>query len=832
MKKITSLRGILPLLLAVWGMLSASAQGTVTDVLTANLFKATSTTYTNFSGVTGTSTAVYAGQTAKTKAGSIQMRATSPSGIVTTSTGGTIVSIKVTWDSSTSSGRILDIYGKKEGSSAYSTAADLYGSSSAQGTKIGSLTYSGTKEQTFTVPSGAEYVYVGLRSNKNAMYIEKIEIEWSVAGQATVSVPSISPNGGNVATGSKVTISCETDGAAIYYAIDAANPETVTGTKYSDPLTINSDCAITAWAEKDGMTASARVTKSFKAYAEVDFKKANEIISGQKYIFYANGNVAQPLSENYGNLQTEAATDNEGVVTQLATLNAFTFTAVTGGYTIQDETGKYYYQSGTYNNFNVSATAPTDGSQIWIVERQGDGTFVVKNSLKKKYVQFTTNNTYGAYSDLQTGAVLPVLYTNGEVGNLSAKEVQTLAFSESEVYVALGAPFTAPVLSGAMTEVTYSSDNTDVATVDAAGNVTIKDYGTAVITAEAEGTDAYYSASAEYRIVVYQEGIIWSEDFSSNDLSGYGIEGSNTKIYVDGNYAGGTAPEILIGKSTGAMEVNIGDLQGLHGRFLLTFMSNKGISAITTTTEGVKIGKINFTKHNGSCEITVPRGVTTLNLKFKNTNKSDNTRVDNFLLVHAGYTLPISQYGYSTFVSPRAYVVPAGLEGAIVTVEGNVANTEYVYTEGDIVPAGAGLLYKGTASTSYTIDVADEAATEVYAENCMKGFLQDAPLAVAADTKAYIFANDSEDGLGFYLQGDGSVLNLSYGKAYLSIPATLASQLKGFRLNLGEATGISGVTNQEAETGVYSLSGVRVGNTLNGLPGGVYIVGGKKVIVK
>ena len=823
MKKITSLRGILPLLLAVWGMLSASAQGTVTDVLTKDLFVATSNSYKAFSDVTASSEAVYAGNTA-TSYGAIQMRSNnSNSGIVTTGSGGKIVSITVTWDSGTDATRQLDFYGKN---SAYSSASDLY-KAATQGTSIGSLKYSATPN---TVTISGDYEYIGIRSKSGALYADKIEIVWSVAGQSTVSVPSISPAGGNVATGSKVTISCETDDATIYYAIDAADPETATGTEYFDPLTINSDCAITAWAEKNGMTASARVTKSFKAYAEVDFKKANEIISGQKYIFYANGKVAQPLSGNYGNLQTEAATDNEGVVTQLATLNAFTFTAVTGGYTIQDETGKYYYQSGTYNNFNVSATAPTDGSQIWIVERQGDGTFVVKNSLKNKYVQFTTNNTYGAFSDLQTGAVLPVLYTNGEVGNLSAKEVQTLAFSESEVYVALGAPFTAPVLSGAMTEVTYSSDNTDVATVDAAGNVTIKDYGTAVITAEAEGTDAYYSASAEYRIVVYQEGIIWSEDFTSNDLSAYTIEGSNTKLYNE-ELAGGTAPEILIGKSTGSMEVNIGDLQGLHGRFLLTFNSNNGISAITTTTEGVKIGKINFSKPNGSCEITVPRGVNTLNLKFKNT-KSSNTRVDNFLLVHAGYTLPISQYGYSTFASPRAYVVPAGLEGAIVTVEGNVANTEYVYTEGDIVPAGAGLLYKGTASTSYTIDVADEAATEVYAENCMKGFLQDAPLAVAADTKAYIFANDSEDGLGFYLQGDGSVLNLSYGKAYLSIPATLASQLKGFRLNLGEATGISGVTNQEAETGVYSLSGVRVGNTLNGLPGGVYIVGGKKVIVK
>lgn len=824
MKKITSLRGFLPLLLAVWGMLSASAQTVVFEEDFSSVTKGNSTGSSGSNTEWSGNSSFSACNTVYQAGGAIRVGKSKGTGYVITKA----------LDLSANGGKYIVSFDVKGWSSVEGDIIVTPSSGAAQTVTYKSVMTGNFETKTLEFTGGTSSTTIKIATSAKRAFLDNIIVTQETGGSSVpvVSSPTFSPDGGNLAIGAAVTISCETDGATIYYAIDAANPETVTGTEYSDPLTINSDCAITAWAEKDGMTASARVTKNFKAYAEVDFKKANEIISGQKYIFYANGNVAQPLSGNYGYLQTEAATDNEGVVTQLATLNAFTFTAVTGGYTIQDESGKYYHQEEDHNTFSVSATAPTDGSQIWVVERQGDGTFMVKNSLKNKYMQFTTYNTYGAYSDLQTGAVLPVLYTNGEVGNLSAKEVQTLAFSESEVYVALGAPFTAPVLSGAMTEVTYSSDNTDVATVDAAGNVTIKDYGTAVITAEAEGTDAYYSASAEYRIVVYQEGIIWSEDFSSNDLSGYGIEGSNTKIYVDGNYAGGTAPEILIGKSTGAMEVNIGDLQGLHGRFLLTFMSNKGISAITTTTEGVKIGKINFTKPNGSCEITVPRGVTTLNLKFKNTNKSDNTRVDNFKLVHAGYTLPISQYGYSTFASPRAYVVPAGLEGAIVTVEGNVANTEYVYTEGDIVPAGIGLLYKGTASTSYTINVTSETATEVYADNCMKGFLQDAPLAVAADTKAYIFANDSEDGLGFYLQGDGSVLNLSYGKAYLSIPATLASQLKGFRLNLGEATGISGVTTQEAATGVYTLSGVRVGNTLNGLPGGVYIVGGKKVIVK
>ena len=824
MKKITSLLGILPLLLAVWGMLSASAQTVVFEEDFSSVTKGNSTSTSGSSTAWSKNSNFSSVSKVYQAGGAIKLGTGSATGSVTT--------------------KSLDL---SANGGAYTVSFDVKGWTNVEG-KITVTSSSGTS-QTITYTSkmagnfetktvdfsdGTASTTIKIATTAKRAFIDNIKITQETGGSSipVVSTPIITPLGGNVAEGTEVTISCATDGATIYYALNAANPETATGTAYTAPITLTENCTLTAWAEKSDMTASARVTETFKVHPEVAYKKANAIISGQKYILFAANAVATPLTLNYGYLNTVSATDNAGVVNQLGTLNAFTFKAVDGGYTIQDEDGKYYYQNGTYDSFNVSATAPTDGSQIWSVERQADGTFVIMNTLKNKFMQFTTYNTYGAYADLQAGSVLPVLYTNGDPGVAETKKVQELAFSTSEGYNVLGAPFTAPTLSGAKTAVTYDSSNPAVATVDAAGVVTVVGIGATVITASAEGTDEYYSASAEYRLVVSEPGIIWAEDFSSNDLSGYGIVngGSDTKLYNE-ELAGGTAPEILIGKSTGSMEVNIGDLQGLHGRFLLTFNSNNGISAITTTTEGVKIGKINFSKPNGSCEITVPRGVTTLNLKFKNT-KSSNTRVDNFKLVHAGYTLPISQYGYSTFASPRAYVVPAGLEGAIVTVEGNVANTEYVYTEGDIVPAGAGLLYKGTASTSYTIDVADEAATEVYAENCMKGFLQDAPLAVAADTKAYIFANDSEDGLGFYLQGDGSVLNLSYGKAYLSIPATLASQLKGFRLNLGEATGISGLTNQEAETGVYSLSGVRVGNTLNGLPGGVYIVGGKKVIVK
>ena len=114
------------LLLALMVGSSARAED-YTDVLTASLFSATSTTYTDFSGVSVSngSSAVYAGNNAKTTNGGIQLRSrNSNSGIVSTTSGGNRVkSVSVTVESGTNT---LDIYGSN---TAYSGASDLYDSS-------------------------------------------------------------------------------------------------------------------------------------------------------------------------------------------------------------------------------------------------------------------------------------------------------------------------------------------------------------------------------------------------------------------------------------------------------------------------------------------------------------------------------------------------------------------------------------------------------------------------------------------------------------------------------------------------------------------------------
>lgn len=197
------------------------------------------------------------------------------------------------------------------------------------------------------------------------------------------------------------------------------------------------------------------------------------------------------------------------------------------------------------------------------------------------------------------------------------------------------------------------------------------------------------------------------------------------------------------------------------------------------------------------------------------------------------YTLKITDVGYATFTADKNFIIPDGVEGGIVTVEGTTANVEYVYTKGDIVPAGTGLLMKGAQGkyNEYKIYATTKEATEVYDDNLLKGASTNNTIT-APGHLLYIFAN-GESGLGFYWQYDsdnGQRVKNMEGKAYLQVPTT--SAVKGFRLNLGDTTGITAVESTLGNAPVYTLSGVRVNGSLNNLPAGIYIVGGKKVYVK
>ena len=176
MKKILSL---FCLIATAWLCNVAYAE-TVDDVITASNLAATSSTYTDFSDIIITSGAVYSGNTAKYTSGSIQLRSKSNSGIVSTASPGKVKKVVVKWDSNTTNGRTLDVYGSN---TAYTAASDLYNNTS-QGTKLGSIVYGTSTELVIE----GDYKYIGLRSNNGAMYLKSITITWD---QTIIDVASI-----------------------------------------------------------------------------------------------------------------------------------------------------------------------------------------------------------------------------------------------------------------------------------------------------------------------------------------------------------------------------------------------------------------------------------------------------------------------------------------------------------------------------------------------------------------------------------------------------------------------------------------------------------------
>ena len=126
---------------------------------------------------------------------------------------------------------------------------------------------------------------------------------------------------------------------------------------------------------------------------------AQVVANGKYHIMVSAGAATTLEGKTYGYL----------TATEKSAANACTFTFEEGkGYTIADAAGNYYYQKGTYNSFNWSAT-PSEG-QYWSIIPQADGKVKILNLLVKKWWQYSTSySSFGSYDAVQSGSELPTL---------------------------------------------------------------------------------------------------------------------------------------------------------------------------------------------------------------------------------------------------------------------------------------------------------------------------------------------------------------------------------------------------------------------------------------
>lgn len=193
--------------------------------------------------------------------------------------------------------------------------------------------------------------------------------------------------------------------------------------------------------------------------------------------------------------------------------------------------------------------------------------------------------------------------------------------------------------------------------------------------------------------------------------------------------------------------------------------------------------------------------------------------------------------GYATYYNDKLGVtIPEGIDakcGVITDVNNGALTIDYRYVAGTKIPAGNAVLVKAGKAMQIPLIVSKH-TSNVIAENMLKGLATTGDFIADPDYKYYKLAYNNyntKEGLGFYFGAEnGGAFTVPAGMAYLAVPRSMA--VKCFLLD-GSATGIEGIEagqTAEAVKTVYTLDGRKV--EAQKLPKGIYIVNGKKVIVK
>lgn len=346
--------------------------------------------------------------------------------------------------------------------------------------------------------------------------------------------------------------------------------------------------------------------------------------------------------------------------------------------------------------------------------------------------------------------------------------------------------------------------------------------------------------------------VIWSEDWSAFKADDKPTQGENATYVCGGsktevkegkleNYAGGVTPEIMIADK-GSLSITINDLKGADNGLMFTFKTNRDESEFQVSADNATILSnevIGDSKDTRKYIMVLNEGTTTLTIKLDN-QTGKNARVDDLeLSIYSGVgSFKISEAGYGTYYSSKAYTMPKGVKGYTITGnEGTSLVMNEAYAAGAVVPAKTALVVEGAANKYYTLVAESTELTP--ADNKLHGSDKAETTYVdGTDVKYYKLSYNNEgNNLGFYWGSEnGAAFTNGAHKAYLALDSeTLLSQSRGFSLAdlaHGVTTGINTTVKSATQSNfIYDLNGRRI-NSLNGAAKGVYIMNGQKVLVK
>lgn len=233
------------------------------------------------------------------------------------------------------------------------------------------------------------------------------------------------------------------------------------------------------------------------------------------------------------------------------------------------------------------------------------------------------------------------------------KTAQVLSFGKTTDYTCyVDEVFVTPELLGAKTDVTYSSSDENVATVDATtGTVTIIAAGSTTIEASAVETEEYRSASASYKLTVSKrtQAISFEKSHYSvvladkDNFASPKVSGAETEVTYSITLADGTAADAMtIDSKTGEVTINAIGTATVTATAVETSIY-KGNSATYNlkVSESVEAKTVKYSVASTSSVIVSGEAPNSSSVTFKNTYSNDKEQLT------AGKNMTFTLSGYA-----------------------------------------------------------------------------------------------------------------------------------------------------------------------------------------
>lgn len=720
-------------------------------------------------------------------------------------------------------------------------------------------------------------ITISIRRSKKTVWIGGVTIKSSGSANQ-VRMPVFTPVTGSLFKDKlTVTASCPTEGATVYYTTDGTVPTVGSKVFPTEGVTLTETTTLKAIAVKDGLDNSEVVTATYtklEPYASLKALKESNIATEEgkpcvvelkdAVVTYADSRKAYIQDETaglyvFGSNKLKAGTKLNGVVAaQLALWNGLYELKVDGG---------------EFDNVEVTNDVEIPVQEVAVAELNQN--FARYESMRVKVVDATVTSSFNdkngeieqnsekialraadesITADVQATVDVtgyPGLYNSTKQLNVilqediavktAGKTQATLTFDSDAYSVNVGESLTVKATTNSSASVVYSSSDKTIATVDEntgevqAGNKV----GTVTITATVTENDEYTGATATCTMNVVDPSALPEAKALVAEKDGVYYAMLNT---TDKSKLNASVATVLNGK----VITDRSDLCGWYvdeeNGTIQSISNNQYVAHGSGNTDlELQSNSFKWDCRGGmwQCEVSGSEraiGYNSSTDKFGTYLVSDDTYPKAVVMpITEGYHRNVTSGDYGTICLPYAVAAEDMAGAEFFSIAGKImkdGKPQSIVLE-QVATLEAGVPYIFSATSDKLIAAYSGMAVAVAEEaNGLIGSFEGQDVAegmylISAQNKVQLC------GKGCKISGNRAYIDMNKVPEY-SGEVGVNQRLISFE----DATGISETMVEGGLADVYTLSGVEVRHQVNeseatqGLPQGIYIVNGKKVVVK